>query len=157
MDLNGRLPIVAAAFLTAAVLAFVSSTSSIIWGAQPNKMSTAQAPDEYGSLADKMTAIPIRAARAPQALTFSRRKGMLTLTIAHEWEQAYSGYAAEIERSADHRVALKTEIAATPADLSVSVRPEGLATGLYTLTIYGLREGSTERAAVARVPFTLTE
>jgi anti-sigma factor RsiW len=111
---------------------------------------------ESGALA-MAPAIPIRAARAPQALTFSRRKGMLTLTIAHEWEQAYSGYAAEIERSADHRVALKTEIAATPADLSVSVRPEGLATGLYTLTIYGLREGSTERAAVARVPFTLTE
>jgi anti-sigma factor RsiW len=111
---------------------------------------------EAGALA-MAPAIPIRAARAPQALTFSRRKGMVTLTIAHEWEQAYSGYAAEIERSADHRVALKTEIAATPADLSVSVRPEGLATGLYTLTIYGLREGSTERAAVARVPFTLTE
>jgi anti-sigma factor RsiW len=111
---------------------------------------------ESGALA-MAPAIPIRAARAPQALTFSRRKGMLTLTIAHEWEQAYSGYAAEIERSADHRVALKTGIAATPADLSVSVRPEGLEAGLYTLTIYGLREGSTERTAVARVPFALTE
>jgi hypothetical protein len=111
---------------------------------------------ESGALA-MAPAIPIRAARGEQAFTFSRRKGMLSLIIPHEWEQAYSGYAAEIERSRDHRVALKTEIAATPADLSVSARPEGLETGLYTLTIYGLREGSTEKTAVARVPFTLTE
>jgi anti-sigma factor RsiW len=112
--------------------------------------------DESGALA--MTpAIPVRAARAPQAQTFSRRKGMWTLIVAHEWEQAYSSYAAEIERAADHRVALKTEMASTPTDLSVSVRPEGLKAGLYTLTIYGLSEGSTERTAVARVPFTLTE
>ena len=111
---------------------------------------------ESGALA-MAPAIPIRAARAPRALAFSRRKGMLTLTVAHEWEEAYAGYAAEIERAADLRVALKTEMAATPADLSVSVRPEGLEAGLYTLTIYGLREGSTERTVVARVPFTLTE
>jgi anti-sigma factor RsiW len=112
--------------------------------------------NESGALA-MAPAIPIRAARRQQALTFSRRKGMLSLTVAHEWEQEYSGYAAEIERSRDHRVALNTQIAATPADLSVSVRPEGLETGPYTLTIYGLREDSTEKTAVARVPFTLTE
>jgi hypothetical protein len=112
--------------------------------------------NESGALA-MAPAVPVRAARRQQALTFSRRKGMLSLTIAHEWEQAYSGYAAEIERSKDHRVVLKTEIAATAADLSVSALPEGLETGPYTLTIYGLREGSTEKTAVARVPFTLTE
>jgi hypothetical protein len=71
MDLKARFSVITAAFLTAAVLAFVSSTSPIIWGAQP-KMSAAQALNEYGSLADKMTAIPIRAVRVIVASPYQR-------------------------------------------------------------------------------------
>jgi hypothetical protein len=71
MDLKSRLPIVAAAFLIAAILAFVSSTSSIIWGVQ-SKMAAIQAPDDGGSLADKMTAIPVRAVRVIVASPYQR-------------------------------------------------------------------------------------
>jgi hypothetical protein len=71
MDLKGRFSVVAAAFLTAAILAFVSSTSSIIWGVQ-SKMAAAQALDEDGSLADKMTAIPVRAVRVIVASPYQR-------------------------------------------------------------------------------------
>jgi hypothetical protein len=71
MDLKGHLPIVAAAFLTAAILAFVSSTSSIIWGAQ-SKIAAVQAPDDDGSLADKTAAIPIRAVRVIVASPYQR-------------------------------------------------------------------------------------
>jgi len=102
-------------------------------------------------------AITIRAARAPQGVTFGKGNGIITLTVVHEWEESYSRYTAEIEQAADHRVVLNTGIAAMPGDLAIAMRPERLETGLYVLTIYGLREGSAERTAVARVPFTLTE
>ncbi|PWT97835.1 MAG: hypothetical protein C5B51_30470 [Terriglobia bacterium] len=102
-------------------------------------------------------AIAIRAARAAQTLTFSKRSPIFTVTIAHEWEEAYTRYAAELETATDHRVVLQNEIAATPADLSVSLRPSALPSGAYFLTIYGFRGGSSDRMSVARVPFTLTE
>jgi hypothetical protein len=71
MDLKGHIPVAAAAFLTAALLAFVSSTSSIIWGGQ-SKMVAVQAPDDEGSLADKTTAIPVRAVRVIVASPYQR-------------------------------------------------------------------------------------
>jgi hypothetical protein len=71
MDLKSRLPIVAAAFLTAAVLAFVSSTSSIIWDVQ-SKMTAIHAPDDDGSIADKIAAIPVRAVRVIVASPYQR-------------------------------------------------------------------------------------
>lgn len=71
MDFKGRFSVVAAAFLTAAALAFVSSASSIIWGVQ-SKMAAVQAPDEDGSLADKMTAVPVRAVRVIVASPYQR-------------------------------------------------------------------------------------
>jgi hypothetical protein len=71
MDLKGRLSIVAAAFLTAAILAFVSTTSSIIWDAH-SKMAAVQAPDDDSSLADKTTAIPVRAVRVIVASPYQR-------------------------------------------------------------------------------------
>jgi len=111
---------------------------------------------ESGDLA-MAPAISIRAARAQQALTFVKRNGMVTLTVVHEWEDAYSRYSTEVEWVANHRVVSKTGIAATPADISVSLRTERLEAGAYLLTVYGLREGSAERTPVARVPFTLTE
>jgi hypothetical protein len=71
MGLKGRLSIVTAAFLTAAILAFVSTTSSIIWSAQ-SKMVAVQSPDDDGSLADKTTAIPVRAVRVIVASPYQR-------------------------------------------------------------------------------------
>jgi hypothetical protein len=71
MDLKTRLPIVAAAFLTAAVLAFVFSTSSIIWGVQ-SKIAAVQAPDDDGSLADRTAGIPVRAVRVIVASPYQR-------------------------------------------------------------------------------------
>jgi hypothetical protein len=71
MDLKGRFSAVAAAFLTAAVLAFVSSASFIIWGVQ-SKMAAVQTPDEDGSLADKMSAVPVRAVRVIIASSYQR-------------------------------------------------------------------------------------
>jgi hypothetical protein len=71
MDLKARFSVVAAVFLTAAVLAFVSSASSIIWGVQ-SKMAAAQASDEDGPLADRMTAIPVRAVRVIVASPYQR-------------------------------------------------------------------------------------
>jgi hypothetical protein len=71
MDLKGPFPIVAAAFLTAVVLAFVSSNSSLIWGVQ-TKMAAAQTPDDDGSLADQVTTVPVRAVRVIVASPYQR-------------------------------------------------------------------------------------
>jgi hypothetical protein len=104
-------------------------------------------------------AVPIRAVRAGQMLTFSRQKGMIALTVAHEWEQNYSGYLAEIERSADHQVLLSGKISSVSEamPLAVSIRPQGLETGSYFLALYGLNERDTEKALLERISFNLTE
>jgi anti-sigma factor RsiW len=102
-------------------------------------------------------AVSIKATRAAQALTFSRRQAMIALTVPHEWEETYSAYQGEIERGADRRVVLSSKIAAAPGDFAISIRPKGLDAGTYVLALYGLREGTAEKTAVERVPFTLTE
>jgi hypothetical protein len=102
-----------------------------------------------------MAAIPVRAARSAQELTLSKHTGLLTLRAVHEWEDSYPRYEATIER-ASGEVLLKTESPATQEDLTISLRPERLQAGQYTLVIYGLTEGS-EKKVVQRVPFQLTE
>jgi anti-sigma factor RsiW len=102
-------------------------------------------------------AVSVRATRAEQALTFSRRQAMIALTVPHEWEETYSAYQGEVERGTDHRVVLSSRIAAAPGDFAVSIRPKGLPAGAYMLTLYGLRQGTAEKTAVERVPFALTE
>jgi len=102
-------------------------------------------------------AVSVKATRAAQALTFSRRQAMIALTVPHEWEETYSTYQGEIERGADHRVVSSSKIAAAPGDFVVSIQPGRLAAGTYVLALYGLREGTAEKTAVERVPFTLTE
>lgn len=102
-------------------------------------------------------ALSFRAARAAQDLTFRRQTGILSLTVVHEWEEPYTRYTAEVERTADHRVVSKTEIAATPSDLAVVLRTGRLEAGPYVLTIYGFGPGSGGPAPVARIPFTLTD
>jgi hypothetical protein len=116
-------------------------------------------PAESGMLT-LAPAISVRAVRAEQMLTFSRQKGIISFTVAHEWEEKYSGYQAEIERAADHRVIISKRMAdpvaeATP--LAVSIRPDGLQTGSYFLVVYGLRDGSAEKNSVERIAFKLTE
>lgn len=102
-------------------------------------------------------AVSVKATRAAQDLTFSRRQSIIALTVPHEWEETFASYQGEIERGADHRVLLSSKVAATPGDFAVSIRPRGLGPGSYILTLYGLREGTAEKTAVERVPFTLTE
>jgi anti-sigma factor RsiW len=102
-------------------------------------------------------AISVKATRAAQALTFSRQQAMIALTVPHEWEETYSSYQGQIERGADHRVILSSKIAAAPGDFAVSIRPGRLAAGSYVLALYGFHEGTAEKTAVERVPFTLTE
>jgi hypothetical protein len=102
-------------------------------------------------------AISVRATRAQQGLTFSKQNGIMSVTVAHEWEESYSRYQGEIERAADHQVISKAELAAAPDGITVTAVVRGFETGSYFLTIYGLREGSVERMPVARVPLTITE
>ena len=102
-------------------------------------------------------AILVRAARAQQGLTFSKRNGIMSVTIAHEWEEIYSRYQIEIERASDRQVNSKAEIAAASSDLTASAGLQGFETGLYFLSLYGVHEGSMERTQVARVPVTITE
>ena len=102
-------------------------------------------------------AISVRAARAEKVLTFSKRNGIMSVTVAHEWEETYSRYEGEIERAADHRVISKAQLAATPGDITVTTGVRPLESGSYFLTVYGLRGGSSERTPVARVPLTITE
>jgi len=102
-------------------------------------------------------AVYVKATRAAQDLTFSRRQSIIALAVPHEWEETYPGYQGEIERGSDHRVLMSSKVAATPGDLAVSLRPNGLGPGSYMLTLYGLRNGTAEKTAVERVPFTLTE
>lgn len=102
-------------------------------------------------------AIPVRAARAQPGLTFSKRSGIMSVTIAHEWEEVYSRYQIEIERASDHHVISTAEIVATSSDITASAALQGFETGLYFLSLYGDHEGSMERTQVARVPLTLSE
>jgi hypothetical protein len=102
-------------------------------------------------------AISVKATRAAQDLTFSRRQSIIALTVPHEWEETYSSYEAGIERGSDPRVILTSKIAAAPGDFSVSIQPKALGPGSYILTVYGLRDGRAEKTAVERVPFTLTK
>lgn len=103
---------------------------------------------------------PLRAARSQQTLTFSRQKGIIMFTVAHEWEGPYTGYAGELERAADQKLVVKDTMAAPESGstpLAVSIRPDGLQAGSYYFLLYGLREGSAERTLVERITFTLTE
>jgi anti-sigma factor RsiW len=105
-------------------------------------------------------AVSVRAVRAEQTLTFSRQKGIITFTVAHEWEDPFTGYEGELERAADQNVVVKSRMAAPDSGstpLAVSIRPEGLQAGSYYFQLYGLREGSAERKLVERITFTLTE
>jgi Putative zinc-finger len=106
-------------------------------------------------------ALAIRAVRSEQALTFSKQKGIIAFTVAHEWEENYSAYDAEIERAADHRVVFSSRMAEPPgeeaAPISVSIRLEGLKAGAYFLVLYGLGGQSAQKNQVERVSFTLTE
>jgi hypothetical protein len=101
-------------------------------------------------------AIFVRAARAQQGLTFSKRNGIMSVTVAHEWEEPYSRYEAEIERASDHHVISKAEIGATPSDITILTGLQQFETGSYFLNLYGVRTGSA-RTPVARVPLTLME
>jgi len=102
-------------------------------------------------------AVGVKATRASQALTFSRRQSIIALSVPHEWEETYPAYQGEIERGADHKVLLSSKVDAVPGDLAISIRPKSFGPGSYMLTLYGLREGTAEKTAVERVPFTLTE
>jgi Putative zinc-finger len=104
-----------------------------------------------------MPAISVRSGRAQQGLTFSKRNGIMSVTVAHEWEETYSRYEVEIERASDHQVISKAETAATPSDIAVLAGLQGFGTGSYFLNLYGIHTGSIERIPVARVPLTLTE
>jgi hypothetical protein len=101
--------------------------------------------------------ISVRAGRAQQGLTFSKRNGIMSVTIVHEWEEAYSRYEVEIERASDHQVISKAESAATPSDFTALADLQRFETGPYFLNLYGVRTGSVERMPVARVPLTLME
>jgi len=101
-------------------------------------------------------AISVRAARSAQGLTFSKQSGMMSVTVAHEWEEPYTRYQGEIERAGGPAVA-KAEIPATPGDITITAALGRFAPGSYSLNLYGLREGSAERKQVARIPFSLTE
>lgn len=106
------------------------------------------------------SAVPVRAVRASQPLTFSRQRGIIALTVAREWEGNYTAYQAEIERADDRRLLLsgRFEAAGSAGEpLAVSIRPQGLQTGSYFLVLYGLGEGAAQGVPLERISFTLTE
>jgi hypothetical protein len=105
-------------------------------------------------------AVSVRATRAAQELTFSKQTGTVAFAIDHEWEQSYTAYEAQIERAADHQLVFDgtipgAQVAANP--LSVSLRTARLRTGTYTLSVYGLAEGTASKTPLERISFTLTE
>jgi len=136
----------AAALAGCAILAVITGYQNLVEIPALRQPGLAMAP-----------AVSVRAARALQDLSFSKRSGILSLTVAHEWEEAYAGYQAEIERAADHRIISTAEITGTPEDIMVTSGLERFATGSYFLNLYGLRTGPAARTAIARVPFTLTQ
>jgi Putative zinc-finger len=112
-------------------------------------------------------AVSVRAARAQQSLTFSRRQAAIAFEIAPEWQQSYAGYEAQIERAGDHKVVFRGTISGEPGPanpLTVSLQIARLRPGAYLLTLYGLPEGAANQTAfttnqtpLERIPFTLTE
>lgn len=141
-------PVAAAAGL--AVLAILAGYQNLV---QIPALRSGMAAGEL----DIEPAIFVHATRAPQQLTFSRQKGIMNVTVAHEWEEPYARYQGEIERTADHKVIAKAATVATTADVTIVTGLQRFATGSYILNLYGLRAGSAEKTPVARVPFTVTE
>jgi hypothetical protein len=104
-------------------------------------------------------AVSVRAARAQQSLTFSRRQPAIAFDVPPEWQQSYAGYEAQIERATDHKVVFKGTIFGEPGTanpLTVSLRTARLEPGAYLLTIYGL-ESAASKTPLERISFTLTE
>lgn len=104
-------------------------------------------------------AVSVRAARAQQSLTFSRRQPAIAFDIAPEWQESYAGYEAQIDRAGDHKVVFQGTISGEPGapnSLTVSMQTAHLQPGAYLLTIYGL-EGAVTKTPLERIPFTLTE
>jgi hypothetical protein len=104
-------------------------------------------------------AVSVRAARAQQSLTFSRRQPAIAFEIPPEWQRSYETYEAQIERAGDHKVVFQGTISGEPGapnPLTVSMQTAHLQPGAYLLTIYGL-EGAANKTALERVSFTLTE
>jgi anti-sigma-K factor RskA len=104
-------------------------------------------------------AVTVRAARAQQSLTFSRRQAAIAFEIAPEWQESYAGYEAQIERTTDHKVVFQGTISGepgAPSPLAVSVQTAPLQSGAYLLTIYGL-ESAASKTPLERISFTLTE
>jgi len=103
-------------------------------------------------------AVSVRAARARQSLSFSKRQPVIAFEIAPEWQQFYTAYEAQIERSASRRPVFTSTIASgreTPDPLTVAVRTAPLQPGTYALMLYGLESAS--RTPLERISFTLTE
>ncbi|HEY7392292.1 MAG TPA: zf-HC2 domain-containing protein [Bryobacteraceae bacterium] len=104
-------------------------------------------------------AVSVRAARAQQSLTFSRRQPAIAFEIVPEWQQSYIGYEAQIERAADHKVVFRGTISGEPVannPLTISLRTAPLQPGSYLLTFYGL-ESAANKTPLERISFTLTE
>jgi hypothetical protein len=104
-------------------------------------------------------AVSVRAARAQQALTFSRRQPAIAFDIAPEWQESYAGYEAQIERATDRKVVFEGTISGEPRapnPLTVSMRTAHLQPGAYLLTIYGL-ESTATKTPLEQISFTLTE
>lgn len=104
-------------------------------------------------------AVSVRAARAQQSLTFSRRQPAIAFEIAPEWQKSYTGYEAQIDRAADHKVVFEGIISGEPGPpnpLTVSMQTAHLQPGAYLLTIYGL-ESAASKTPLERISFTLTE
>jgi anti-sigma factor RsiW len=104
-------------------------------------------------------AVSIRAARAQESLTFSRRQPAIAFEIAHEWQRFYTAYEAQIEQAANHRVVFTSTIGAEPetaSPLTVSLRTAPLQPAAYLLTIYGLKNAAS-KTPLERISFTVTE
>jgi len=99
---------------------------------------------------------PVSAERDGEPLTISKSSPVASVEVAHEWEEAYSGYRIELRRQGGSIVA-GSDLAATKGNVVVTLRTSEFEPGRYTLSIFGVKEGQSGNTPIGRVPIAFTE
>lgn len=103
-------------------------------------------------------ATEVGAVRGGDEQTFSRKLPHVPIVVRHEWDDPYTGYTFDLEPRPGTTPVATGQIGAVSRDrdLLIEIRPATIDPGKYMMTVYGVRADG-QKAAVARIPLTLTD
>jgi hypothetical protein len=144
-------------FVPAAALAACGAFACIIGYQNVLQIPGLRAQVQDGSPTMSVAApVPVSAERAGEPLTISKSSLVASVEVAHEWEEAYSGYRIELKRQ-DGSIVARSDLAANKGNVVVTLRTSGFEPGRYTLSIYGVKEGQSGNTPLGRVPIVFTK